>query len=207
MKEKLLLILLAFVSALSFEANGCEILIPNSSTKLITSTTSKCINIKHINPSKTYIVADSSFQNNADYRIKIKAVTGETILDKKQLAGASNTSLKLNTNYNSEIRLTVEPLTSNRDYEFYVIHDENTTIGETNLYIGLHSKVVITSPPPIDPPVCPNCQPYSTAPMLSSLSVESSAYSTMQTTSEAVIPQKNLQRAGKQGKNLILMVF
>jgi hypothetical protein len=142
MKNKILIgfILILF---LPFEllANECKVLLPNSSAKISTVSSSKCINIKHVNTQKTYFVADPSFQKNSTYNIKVTTVAGATILNKNQPYSGGSTSAKLNTHHNTEVQVTLTPLTSDMKYSFFVVHDENTITGETTIYIGLHSKL------------------------------------------------------------------
>lgn len=138
-------------------ANECATSLPNSSTKISTSSTSKCINVKNVNIQKTYFVADPSFQQNAAYNVKVSTVSGTTILNKDLILPNSMTSAKLNTQNNTEIRIDLTPLTSNMDYSFYVVHDENTISGETSIYIGLHSKKKVVKEEP-KPPTCDRCE-------------------------------------------------
>ncbi|ABE56678.1 hypothetical protein Sden_3402 [Shewanella denitrificans OS217] len=136
-------------------ADNCPILLPNSSAEVSTNTLSTCVKLKNLNYEKTYFVADPSFQKNADYNIKIETVAGITILDKNQLSNIFSTSAKLNTNLNTEIKIILTPITQDVKYRYSIIHDENTSTGETSIYIGLHSKKVKTF---VDPPPCRGCE-------------------------------------------------
>ena len=151
----LLLVSLIFLIAPTKSlANGCELSHQNTSVKINTKIQNKCIVLKNINPNKTYITADPSFQRNSDYNIKVKSISGNIILDKTVSKLESPFHSKINTDYNSELMVIFSPLTSSIDYNFYVIHDSNTLSGETTIYIGLHSKGYI---PYVEPPTCDGC--------------------------------------------------
>lgn len=136
------------------QASDCTILSQNSSAVISLKSTIKCIEFRGINYSNTYFTADSSFQNNAAYNIAIKNSSGATILNKMQKAAGKSTNLKLNTYY-STVRIYLEPITQNINYEFFIVHDENTSTNETVIYIGLNSEYVR---PFIEPkPPCSGC--------------------------------------------------
>ncbi len=151
---------LVFASVmLSFNAfaNNCIVLNPNSNIELYTQSQnqSACISFKNVNIQKTYFVADPSLDKDAAYKIKIQSANGSVILDKTQSAAGVSTNAKLNTNYSSEILVTLTPMTQNIEYRYFVIHDENTTSGETSIYIGLASRKIISNIPPTKP--CKGC--------------------------------------------------
>lgn len=151
---------LAFASVmLSFNAfaNNCIVLNPNSNVEVYTQSQSQsvCISFKNVNIQKTYFVADPSFNKDAAYKIKIQSVNGSVILDRTQSASGLTTNAKLNTNYSSEILVTLTPTTQNMEYKYFVIHDENTTSGETSIYIGLASRKITAYIPPTRP--CKDC--------------------------------------------------
>jgi hypothetical protein len=136
------LVVLFFTVFLQFEvlANECEVSLPNSSTELSSLSTSKCIIIKNINIQNTSILADPSYQKNAVYNIEITTVNDDTILNQTILPSTFSNIKKLNTQQNTEIKVTLIPVTANMEYNFHVIHDENTITGVTSIYVGLHSK-------------------------------------------------------------------
>jgi hypothetical protein len=134
--------LLFFTVFLQFEvlANECEVSLPNSNTEMSSLSTSKCIIIKNVNIQNTSILADPSYQKNAVYNIKITTVNDVTILDQTILPGTFSNITKLDTQQNTEIKVTLIPVSANIEYNFNVIHDENTITGVTSIYVGLHSK-------------------------------------------------------------------
>lgn len=147
---------LVFASVmLSFNAfaNNCIVLNPNSNIELYTQSQNQsvCISFKNVNIQQTYFVADPSLNKDAAYKIKIQSVSGSVILDKTQTAAGLSTNAKLNTNYSSEILVTLTPTTQNIGYRYFVIHDENTTSGETSIYIGLVSRKITSNIPPTPP--------------------------------------------------------
>lgn len=145
----------------SFDANSsnCTILSQNESAIITTKTGTKCVEFRGLNYAKTYFSADTSLQNNAAYDIEIKNASGRRLLKKTQLATGSSTHLKLNTHYNTTIKVYLKPLTHDTSYEFFVVHDENTSTDESVIYIGLNSKYQ-KSFTDIDRP-CPTCEMHS----------------------------------------------
>lgn len=149
-----LLLLLTLFSSFSSEASSCTVLSQNSSAIVSTKSTTKCIEFRAINYSKTYFTADPSFQSNAAYNLSIKDDSGRAILDTLQKATGSSTNLKLNTYYTT-IKVYLKPVTHDTNYEFFVVHDENTSTDETVIYIGLNSSY---EKPFIEPRPCSGCQ-------------------------------------------------
>lgn len=71
-----------------------------------------------------------------------------------QKAVGKSTNLKLET-YHTTVCVYLEPITHNTNYEFFIVHDKNTSTNETVIYIGLNSEYVR---PPIEPePPCSGC--------------------------------------------------
>lgn len=163
MKKQSVILTLLFFVLLKFSsevnASNCTILSQNTSAAITTKTGTKCIEFRGLNYSKTYFTADPSFQQNAAYDLEIKNGNGKRLLKKVQKASTSSTNLKLNTYYNTTVRVYLKPLTHDTHYEFFVVHDENTSTNESTIYIGLNSKY---EKPFIEPEPCEGCWVNST---------------------------------------------
>jgi hypothetical protein len=188
MKKGLLGLLVLFIltNMNLAKANTCEVIFPNEYTALYVSDSTKCVTLKHININKINIIADASFQTNASYRITVRTPSNATILDRTVSKFDDPMIEGLNTQSNSEIEISLEPLTDNRNYNFYIAHDENTDIGETNIYIGLNSSPKSSTTPA--PPADPRCDPECHIPQLNQLLISNDTFfmsSSVNTVSEA----------------------
>ncbi|TMP77765.1 hypothetical protein CWB73_19110 [Pseudoalteromonas phenolica] len=143
-KHSVIFIFLGFVFmkfANDANASSCTILSQNTSAAITTKTDTKCIEFRGLNYNKAYFTADASFQQNAAYDLEIKNGNGKRLLKKVQKESGPSTNLKLNTHYNTTITVYLKPLTKDTHYEFFIVHDDNTTTNETMIYIGLNSKL------------------------------------------------------------------
>lgn len=154
MRFTILVILLFFFSHVN--ASVCEDLQPNTNTLLTTTSNTKCVTFKNVNIHDTYLVSDADLREAASYRVKISSPTSSNLLDRSISPSDVSFQTKVNTQYNTELTITISPQTNGRDYDFYIAHDENTLLNETTIYIGLYSKDILNS---IQPPQNGGWQP------------------------------------------------
>ncbi len=149
------LLLFTFLFSSYSTANTCYTLDANDSSELTAFESSTCVTIKYLSSSKTAIVADSSFQGNASYTIKATLPNNSQVLNKTIGENSGTFSDKLNTQYYTEVKLTLQPNRNDAVYKFFVIHDHNYDSNESTIYIGLNSEIV----PDIDFPDPQPCGP------------------------------------------------
>jgi uncharacterized membrane protein YgcG len=139
-----LLILLFILSTYPFlgVTSECTILNPNSDIEILTSGDMKCVIFKNVSIDKSALLAIPTYQSDASYQIKAKLPSKSVILDEivDPNDGAFGDNLALE--HNTEVKLSIIPLTKNRSYRFWVVHDHDPEEGYSNVFLSVTTKVI-----------------------------------------------------------------
>ncbi len=187
MKIKLSVLLFVLLSSTKVLASTCLTLYPNTSAKIETETAAKCIKVKHVNPGNTFFIADRAYQVDAGYNVNVRTVNYQTILSASQQITDRPTMEVLDTLYNTELVIQLNPTSIDKKFSFYILHDEDTINNRTTIYVGLSTEpieTVVPSPAPdlpchldpfCEPPPCDGC-------LIESIFTPSSVYTTSKRT-------------------------
>ncbi|WP_333973378.1 polymorphic toxin type 44 domain-containing protein [Alteromonas mediterranea] len=134
----------------SYSSYACDVLQPDSAIKKEVYPSTFCLTFKNVVPSNANISIDRSFAKNAAFHVKVETVTGDILVNQEfsSASGVDVLNKKLNTNYNTELKVSIETLTNYRIYKFSVIHYLDDVSNTSTIYIGLNSEIYGSNTPP-----------------------------------------------------------
>ena len=126
---------------LNVEASSFYTLTPNTAKNYYIDNRPFTVTFEKISLVNTVIAADSSLDKNVDYKITVTNEYNSLLFTDVIYKNDFTSIKKLANQYNDTIKITLEPLTDNGDYQFFVAFDKDPNKDSTIIYIGVSANI------------------------------------------------------------------